>query len=115
MKPPVLGQRPPVDPLPGLWATGAVFGLAGLGVMLFDNPLVPLSHEFQLIPLGLGGAVGAALLRERFGPRALAAYVVVMAWLVWQVLSVQTTGGIVLLAAGLFSLTRALVKTVGDG
>ncbi len=114
MKPPVLGAGPPVDPRPDLWTTGAIFGVSGLGVLLLDNPLVPLSHEFQLVPLGLGGAVGAALLRERFGPRGIAGYVLLMAWLVWQVLSVQTTGGIVLLTVAVFSLTRALVRTFGE-
>lgn len=110
MKPPVL--RP--DARPALWTTGAIFGVSGLAVMLLDNPLVPLTQVFGLVPLGLGGVIGAALLRERYGPRAVAAYVLVMLWLGWQVLVSQTTGGIVLLAAGLFSLVRAIVQTAAD-
>ena len=117
MKPPVIGSGPslpPPDPLPALWTSAAILGVAGLGTLAFDNPLVPITQEFELIPLGLGGAIGAGLLRERYGPRTLAAFAVLMVWLVWRVWIAQTTGGIVLLAAALFSFTRALVRTAAD-
>ncbi len=119
MKPPTIGPGssggyeppPPPDPLPMLWATGAIFGVSGILVALVDHPLVPLSHVFGMLPLGLGGAIGAAILRERYGPRASVAFVLVMVYMVWQVVSSQTTVGPVFIAAGLFSLTRAIVRT----
>lgn len=116
MKPPVLGLPPPTphDPRPALWTTGAILGVSGLGTMLLDNPLVPLTHVFELIPIGLGGAVGAAVLREKYGPRAIAAFVLLIAWLAWQTIAAKTTGGIVFLAAGLFSLVRALLLTFNE-
>ncbi len=94
-----------------LWATGAIFGVSGILVSLVDHPLVPLSHVFGMLPLGLGGAIGAAILREKYGPRGGIAFVIVMVYLVWQVIASQTTIGPVLIAAGLFSLTRAIVRT----
>ena len=96
-----------------LWATGGIFGVAGILVALTDHPLVPLSHVFGMLPLGLGGAIGAAILRERYGPRASVAFVLVILYLLWQVAVSETTIAPVLLAAGLFSLTRAIVRTVG--
>lgn len=104
--------NPPYDPLPTLWTLGAIFAVAGVGVMLLDNPLVPLTHVFGLVPIGLGGAIGAAILRERYGPIALVGFGLVMLYLVWQTLANQTTGGLVLLTAGLFNLVRAVVRTV---
>ena len=102
---------PRYDARPALWATGGIFGLAGLAMVVFDHSLVPLSHEFGLIPLGLGGAVGAALLRERYGPRLVWVYVLFMTWFAYAVVMDQTAFGIVFLAMGLFSLTRAVVQT----
>lgn len=121
MKPPVLGPGPmpgyepppPPDPLPMLWATGGIFGVVGLLLCFADHPLVPLSHVFGILPVALGGAMGAAVLREKYGPKGGAAFFVVMAYVVWQTVASETTVGPVLLAAGLFSLTRALVRTSG--
>ena len=111
MKPPV---RPSHDPRPALWATGAIFTVAGVAIMLFDNPLVPITHVFGLLPLSVGGAVGAALLRERYGPYVVAAYVLLMLYVVWQTFATQTTGGLVFLTAGVFSLSRAVIRSIED-
>ena len=109
-------KPPPVvhDPRPALWTTGGIFAALGVATMLLDNPLVPITHVFGLVPLALGGAVGAALLRERFGPWANLAYLAFALWLVWQTFAAQTTGGLVFLAVGVYSLTRAFVRTVAD-
>ena len=111
MKPPT---HPPHDPRPALWATGGIFTAVGLATMLLDNPLVPITHVFGLLPLSVGGAVGAALLRERYGPWATVAYLLFMAWLVWQTFAAQTTGGLIFLAAGIFGLARATILSVAD-
>lgn len=112
MKPPVLGPETPHDPRPALWTTGAIFGVAGLVVAVVDNPLVPLSYVFHLIPIGLGGALGAALLRERYGPRLTVVYGLLMAWLVFAVLTDKTSVAPVFLAASVYSLARAILRTV---
>lgn len=105
------GHRP--DPRPAFWTTGTIFLVAGLMLAIVDNPLVPLSHVFHLVPLGIGGAIGTAILCERYGPRWVAAYVVLMLWLLWSTWNAQTTGAVIFLAAGVHSLTRAIVRTVG--
>lgn len=99
------------DPRPALWTTGACFTGAGLLITIMDNPIVPLPHVFHLLPIGLGGALGAAILREKLGPRWTEAYVVLMFWLLTAVFQAQTTGGLILLAAGIYSLGRAIVRT----
>jgi len=97
-----------------LWTTGAIFAASGLAVLLIDNPLVPLSHEFQLIPIGLGGAVGTAILREKLGPRWVWAYTVFILWYAYAVVMDKTSIGVVFVASGLFSLTRAIVQTATE-
>ena len=110
MKPPVLRH----DPRPALWTTGAIFTLAGVATMLLDNPLVPITHVFGLVPLAVGGAVGAALLRHRYGAYAIAAYILLMLYVVWQTFAAQTTGGLIFLTAGVFSLARAVLLSIED-
>lgn len=105
---------PTYDPRPMLWGTGGVFGAAGLLLAFLDHPLVPLSHVFHLIPIGIGGAIGAAILRERYGPWGTAAYVLLGVWLLYAVITSQTSGSILLLSSGVYSLTRAVVQTAAE-
>ncbi len=107
-------KPPPVkyDQRPMFWATGGIFGGVGLLLAFVDHPLVPLSHVFHLIPIGIGGAIGAALLRERYGPLATIAYVLLGIWLLYAVITNQTSGSILLLSSGVYSLTRAVAQTV---
>ena len=109
-------KPPPVvhDQRPMLWATGGIFGAVGLILAFADHPLVPLTHVFQIIPLGIGGAIGAALLRERYGRRWIWAYPVFMVWLLYTVVTTQTSASIFLLASGVYSLTRAILQTVDE-
>ena len=110
MKPPVI----PHDPRPALWTTGAIFAVAGAATMLLDNPLVPITHVFGLVPLSVGGAVGAALLRQRYGPYAVAAYILLMLYVVWQTFAAKTTGGLIFLSAGVYNLARAVILSIDE-
>ncbi|RYG22037.1 hypothetical protein EON82_17835 [bacterium] len=107
MKPPVVH-----DERPRLWTTGAIFGVAGILLAIVEHPLVPLSYVFHLIPIAIGGAVGTAVLREKYGPKAIAAYALFILWLAAATIAHQTSVAPVFLAAGVFSLTRAIMKTV---
>ena len=107
MKPPVVG-----DERPRLWTTGGIFTVLGLLLAIVDHPLVPLSYVFHLIPIAIGGAVATAILRERFGRPWVAVYALLVAWLAYSTIANQTSVAPVFLASGVFSLVRAIMKTV---
>jgi hypothetical protein len=109
-------MKPPIayDQRPMLWTTGAIFGAVGVILAIIDHPFVPLSHVFHIIPIALGGAVGAAVLREKYGPPWIAAYVVLTLWLAYTVIANKTSVAPVFLAAGLFPLVRAILQTVAE-
>jgi hypothetical protein len=107
MKPPVVG-----DERPKLWTTGAIFTSMGLLLAIVDHPLVPLTYVFHLIPVAIGGAVATAILRERFGRLWIAAQVLLILWLAFATIADQTSVAPVFIASGVFSLVRAIMKTV---
>jgi len=107
-----MNPPPVIDERPRLWTTGAIFGSMGLLLAIVDHPLVPLSYVFHLVPIGIGGAVGTAVLREKYGRPWIAAYALLILWLAYATISAQTSVAPVFLASGVFSLTRAIMKTV---
>lgn len=103
-----------VDPGKMIWVNAGVYSIVGIFLAIFDHPLVPLSYAFQILPLAIGGAVAAAVLQEKYGRWWIAAFAVLEIWLFVTCGMTQTTFAPVLLAAGIFYLTRGCIRWVAQ-
>ncbi len=103
-----------VDPQKMLWVRGGIYTAIGAFLAMVDHPLVPLSYVFQLIPISIGGAVGAAVLREKYGRWWIAPYVLLEIYLAYACLTSQTSISPIVLAAGVFSLSRGAIRWVAE-
>lgn len=107
-------KPPAAHPRTRLWTMGAVYGTIGIFLAAADHPMVPLSYVLHIPAIAIGGAVGVAILRERYGPRWIAAYYVVAIWTIYETITNLTSIAALVLFSAAYSLTRAAISWVDE-
>jgi hypothetical protein len=103
-----------VDPKQTLWISGGIYTAIGVFLAIVDHPLVPLSYVFHLLPIAIGGAVGAAVVREKYGPWGVVPYILLEVYLIYACVANQTSISPLVLSAGIFPLTRGAIRWVAE-